>query len=209
MSHGQLSDGIASVSLASGWVLICAVLTVCQLVLGVVLLTAASGKILRSEEFTSALRLSKLPRTTVTPVAGLVVAFELLGTLVLLEGTRQLLLLGFGGAIALLAAFTAWLAWMNRNGLNVECGCFGPNSSKVSRRSIARNTALLIVATSGATLAAISKSLLPSASLQMTILVTCVGLIYILAAGFLRARSELVLSLGKVLASRRSDDNGG
>src|SRR5216684_2738540 len=52
-------------------------LLACQLALAVTLLSAATGKLLNTEQFLNALRLSRIPKTLVTPVAVLVPTLEM------------------------------------------------------------------------------------------------------------------------------------
>ncbi len=52
-------------------------LLTCQIALAVIFLVAATGKLLQSEQFIAALRLSHLPRALVTPTAVLTPTLEL------------------------------------------------------------------------------------------------------------------------------------
>jgi hypothetical protein len=60
-----------------------------QVILSVVLLVAATEKMLRSEEFFAALRLSHLPAGSITPIGVAVPVLDLTLALVLLAPTRN------------------------------------------------------------------------------------------------------------------------
>src|SRR5215204_6063779 len=96
-----------------------------QVILSVVLLVAATEKILRSQEFFAALRLSHLPAGAIAPLGIAVPALELILALALLLAPVQWLPLAFGVAALLFGAFTAWMAWVRARRLRVRCGCFG------------------------------------------------------------------------------------
>ncbi len=57
---------------------------------------------------------------------------------------------GFGGAVALLAAFTAAQLLALRRGRAVTCACFGRADTPVSRTGVARNAALIALGLLGA-----------------------------------------------------------
>ena len=124
-----------------------------QVILSAVLLVAATEKMLRSEEFFAALRLSHLPAGSIAPIGVAVPALELTLALALLLAPARWLPLAFGAAALVLGAFTAWMGWVRARRLRVRCGCFGPGGGHVGPRTIARNLLLLALALGGLVLA--------------------------------------------------------
>lgn len=174
-------------------------LTVCQLSLAVVLVTAAATKVLSSEDYLAALRLSKVPKAAVLPLGALVVALELALSLLLLQGSRTLLLAGFSLCTGTLALFALWAVWMNGRGLKVRCGCFGDSETTIGPTLILRNLALVALALFGLTMATKFASLLPKPSAEGLIAASTLGMVYALGIAFLRARTALVYSFRQLL----------
>src|SRR5689334_21675171 len=100
-------------------------LTAAQIALAVVMLTAANGKLLRSDEFIAALRLSRLPEAAVrvaavgTPVLEVALAFWLV------LAPAASLPVAFATTAAVLVIFTGWMTSVRARRLYVRCGCFG------------------------------------------------------------------------------------
>ncbi len=169
-----------------------------QLILSVVFLLAATGKVLRSEEFAAALRLSHLPPTLVAPLRAAVPVVELGLALALVLGTPESLPVALAITVVLLGAFTAWMIWVRSRRLRVRCGCFGTGSAEVGRRTIARNLLLTLLALLGLALAARATSPLPGPSLPMAVLVSSVGLIVALLLALRTALPSLAMKLDQL-----------
>ncbi|MGH2486534.1 MAG: MauE/DoxX family redox-associated membrane protein, partial [Ktedonobacterales bacterium] len=112
------------------------VLLVCQLGLALVLLLAATGKLINSEQFRAALRLSKLPSGLDMPISLLVPSVE-----VLLAGALVLAVPRFLPAVLVLTTllfslFTAWIFSVYVQGMKIKCGCFGTGDSDIGLRTL-------------------------------------------------------------------------
>ncbi len=173
-------------------------LLVIQLVLSAVLLLAGAGKMLRSEEFAAALRLSHLPAVLVRPLGVVVPVLELGVALALVLTTPRWLPVALGAASALLAAFTAWMGWVWARGLRVRCGCFGVGDAKVGGRSIARNLLLLLLALGGVGLARRVDSPLSDPSVWLVIAATAAGMFVALLVALRAALPALALNLDRL-----------
>jgi hypothetical protein len=146
-----------------------------QVLLGTVLLIAATAKAFQPEDFASALRLSHLPSRL---VKSLIVAIPLLEScvaLTLVLSTRRTLPVALSAAAALFGMFTLWMIWIHANRLRVRCGCFGPGGTEVGQRSFTRNGLLIVLAAAGVLLAGRTDSPLPAPSLWMVVAVTTVA----------------------------------
>jgi hypothetical protein len=175
-----------------------------QLSLSGVFLLAATGKVLRSEEFLAALRLSHLPEVFVGVLGVGVPALEYGLVIALLISTPLTLQVALSIAIALLAVFTVWMVWVVARQLHLRCGCFGTGGVEVGLYSIARNSLLLLVATAALVLARQTRSPLPLPSgwLVMTIIALSMG--FVLLYALWATRSGLILTLHR-LESRLAD----
>jgi hypothetical protein len=170
-----------------------------QLVLSTVLLLAGTGKVLRSDEFSAALRLSHLPTVCVRVLQLAVPVLELGLALALVLATPRLLPFALAGTAALLAVFTIWMGWVRAHRLRVQCGCFGPGGPRVGGRSIARNLLLLVLALGGLGLAVRVDSPLPeSPSLWLTVTATAAGMLVALLVALQAALPALALSLDRL-----------
>jgi hypothetical protein len=165
-----------------------------QVILSVVLLVAATEKILRSEEFFAALRLSHLPAGSIAPIGVSVPALELTLALGLLLAPARWLPLAFGASALVLGAFTAWMGWVRARRLRVHCGCFSPGGGHVGPRTIARNLLLLALALGGLMLAGQTRSPLPGPSLAMAVTVTSLGVCLALLLALRTVWPHLILS---------------
>jgi hypothetical protein len=119
-------------------------LTAClQIVVAVVLITAATGKILQPDEFRQALEASGLSTRVVAP---LVPTIELgVGLMFLIAQSRALPVL-FAIALGLFGVFSAWIVWVAVRKIRVHCGCFGSRTAEVGYRDILRNLFLAALA---------------------------------------------------------------
>lgn len=183
------------------------VLAAIQLILCAVFLLAGTGKVLHSDEFSTALRLSRLPDRVVAPAGVLVPALEFGVAAGLVLQTSRSLLVALGVAVVVLTAFTAWMVWVYARGLRVRCGCFGHASTVVGPRGIERNLVLLGLALVGLLLAWRTSSPLPGPSLWMGITITATGLCAALLIALRMALPALVLNLDPV--NRGSRPQGG
>lgn len=204
-AHGELRfAGQGSIRSGKGarvaWLLL-----VAQLALAGVLLLAATGKALRAEEFTAALRLSHLPPGFIAPLAVAVPLLEAGLAVALLLGGERSVVAALVATAGLFAAFTLWMGWVRGRRLRVRCGCFGVGGAEVGTRSIGRNLLLLLVAVAGAVLAARTENLLPGPSLPMAVTVTalgaCVALLVALRAGW----PSLALTIDRLEAQGQAD----
>lgn len=166
-----------------------------QLALGAVLLLAATGKVLHSEEFLAALRLSYLPAVLVRALGVGVPMLEYCLSVALLVSTPRTLQMALGTTVALLTIFTAWMVWVVGRQLHLQCGCFGTGGVAVGLYTIARNGLLLLIAISGLVLARQTRSPLPSPSGWLTITVMAVGMGFVLLHAFWVTRPGLILTL--------------
>mgnify|MGYP001366579565 CR=1 FL=1 len=170
-----------------------------QLALSAVLVVACTGKILQSEQFAAALRLSHIPAGLAESFRIAIPVLECCLALALLVSVPRSLQVALAVAAGLFAIFTSWLVWVVARRMHLHCGCFGASGAEVSSLSIARNVALLLAAVGGAILAGWTESPLPAPSLWTVVTVSScamgVALLVSLRAGF----PSLVLSMERVL----------
>lgn len=114
-----------------------------QAVLAGTLFVAAIGKLLRSEEFMAALRLSHLPEGVVSALAVIVPLLEAGFGAWLLLASPTTISFALVATLGLLILFTGWMAWVRVRRLHVRCGCFGPNGGEVDLATISRNLGLI------------------------------------------------------------------
>lgn len=175
-----------------------------QIALAVVLILAATGKLLRADEFGAALRLSHLPEVLVAPLAVVVPILELGLGLALLLAPDGVLPVALGATAALLACFTLWMGWVRAKKLRVRCGCFGTGDREIGVRSLGRNALLLGVALIGLFLAGRVEAPASGPSLPMAVAVTSVGLCLALLQGLRAAWPHLALTFDR-LEAREAD----
>ncbi|HEU0114871.1 MAG TPA: MauE/DoxX family redox-associated membrane protein [Thermomicrobiales bacterium] len=162
-----------------------------QLVLAGVLIVAATGKLLRSDEFVAALRLSRLPEAAVRVAAvGVPAAETALAFWLVLAPSRQLPH-AFSATAALLALFTGWMIWVRARRLFVRCGCFG-GGGEVGAATIVRNLILCGLAVGGAALAAV-RSPLPGFSFEALLTAVPIALVVALLQALWTAWPRLVI----------------
>lgn len=173
-------------------------LLACQITLAVILLLAATGKILNSEQFLPALRLSGVPKVLVTPIAILTPALEMCLAFGLVLSSPQLLPLTMAATAGLFGIFTVWMVSIYAHGLRVKCGCFGIANSDIGPHSILRNGILITVSLGGFILALNTQSLLPTPSLWLVITILSSGMCLMLLRAFQGGRFALILSMTKL-----------
>jgi hypothetical protein len=118
---------------------------VARLVLAAVFAVAGAAKLADRDDARRTLRGFEVPVALVAPLALLLPVAELATAGALLAAPT--IVAGAVGAIALLTAFSAAIAVAIARGRQVECGCFGRlYATMVSRRTLARNGALLALA---------------------------------------------------------------
>lgn len=178
------------------------ILLALQFCLSCVLLIAATGKILRPEEFLAALRLSHLPAALIRPLGIGVPAIEYSLAVALLVGTPVTLRIALGATMVLFATFTGWMAWVLARRLHIRCGCFGTGDAEIGQHSIVRNGLLLSVALGGFVLAGAVSSPLPRPAIPLAIMVTAIGMGGVLLLALRAVLPGLVLTLGQSEARR-------
>jgi hypothetical protein len=171
-----------------------------QVILSAVLIAAAAEKLLRSDEFFAALRLSHRPEGVVAAVGVAVPAIELALALALLLAPAGWLPFAFGAVALLFAAFTAWMGWVRASGLRIRCGCFGLSGGRVGPRTIGRNFVLLCLALAGLILAMRTSTPLPEPSLPMAVTVTALAACLALLIALRSAWPRLILNFGQYQA---------
>jgi methylamine utilization protein MauE len=175
-------------------------LVVVQVVTAATFLVSGVSKVLRPDEFSAALRLSHVPAPVARGAAGMpLVELALSLLLVLVAGSA--LAIAFGAALALLVAFTGWMAWILVRGLNVRCGCFGSSGSEVGWKTLLRNGLLIALAAAGLALALGSETALPSFSVWTLATVSAIELVGAVVVALVRAWPVLVLTMARLSES--------
>lgn len=176
-------------------------LLVCQLLLAAILLFAVGSKLLQSEQFLAALRLSHLPRRLLIPLAVCVTSAEVVVSTGLVLSPRWLLPWFFAGALSLLGSFTLWMIFIYAQKLRIKCGCFGTASGYVGLQSIVRNLLLLIVSLGGFLISFRIHNLLLEPSLWMFMSMLSIEMCLLLLQAFWHAKPALLISLSRQLES--------
>lgn len=172
-------------------------LLACQLGLALVLILAATGKLVNSEQFRAALRLSHVPSTLISLISVLIPPAELCLAGALVLGTPRILPAIMISTALLLAAFTAWMYFVYSRGMRVRCGCFGTGGSEVGIRTILRNTLLILMALVGVTLALNTRSPLPALSLWWVMAVVSSSMAVMLIDAVVQSKHLLVFTLAQ------------
>lgn len=170
-------------------------LVFCQFALAIVLLLAATGKLLNLEQLLTALRLSAIPELFVEPLARLTPVVELCLGISLLLSPAHLLSIVMLTTLCLLSIFTLWMIIVYVRGLHIQCGCFGTGNAHVGPVTLLRNGVLLALALGGFLLARTTHSLLPSPSLWMILSVFTGAMCLMLLSAFQHTRSALILTI--------------
>jgi Methylamine utilisation protein MauE len=174
------------------------VLLAVQAGLAASLLVAATGKLVARGAFAATLRQSRLPDALAGPLGVVVPAVELALSLAVALGTGTVLSASLAATVALLAAFTAWLAWTAGRGLRIDCACFGPLSREVGPGTIARNVVLLGVAVGGLVLSVRTATPFSGPFLLKVMGAGAAGMTLALGVGLAAALPMLVLSRRKL-----------
>jgi hypothetical protein len=164
-----------------------------QVLLAGVMIVAATGKLLRSDEFVAALRLSRLPDGVAAVAAVTVPAAEAALAFWLVLSPPGLLPAAFAATAALLALFTGWMVWVRARRLFVRCGCFGGGGGEVGAATIVRNLVLMCLAAGGAALAAAVPSPLPGFSFEALLAAIPIALLVALAQALWSVWPRLVI----------------
>jgi hypothetical protein len=178
-------------------------LTAAQIALAVVMLTAANGKLLRSDEFIAALRLSRLPDAAVrvaavgTPVVEAALAFWLV------LAPADSLSVAFATTAAVLAIFTGWMASVRARRLYIRCGCFGGGGGEVGAATILRNLVFLALAVGGTILALIGRSWLPGFSFEAALAAIPIALAVALGQALWMVWPHLVVRYDQLRGGRQ------
>ena len=170
-----------------------ALLAALQIGLGTLLTVASVGKILRPEDFTTAMRRTGVPENVVGVLGPGLPAAELVLALVLVNTAGRWLVWALAASCVLLGSFTVWLAAIVAGGLRVRCGCFGAVGAQVRAWTVLRNLALTAAAGIGALLASRGRPgpLVPS--LWLLIVTTSVQMGVVLLYAFQFGRPALLL----------------
>jgi len=174
-------------------------LLLCQLVLATILLVAATGKMINSEQLAAALRLSHISNALITPLVVFLPFLEMGLAFGLVFDTSSLLpffLIATGG---LLSIFTFWMLIVSLRGLHLQCGCFGPGRSEISWNTILRNIFFIALTVGGLISAFQSRSSLPVPSIWMLVTVLSGGMCIILLWSFWQGKSGLLLSVAQLI----------
>lgn len=122
----------------------------CRGAVWAVFVAAAAGKAHRGafRDFVSSLTTVRwLPARLAAPAAVAVVALE--GAAAIALAVPRTATIGYGLAVAGLAAFTATAATSLRRGERLRCHCFGADAGPIGRSQIVRNCALIAIALAG------------------------------------------------------------
>jgi len=181
-----------------------AILLAGQVILGFAFVYAAIGKMLTSEDFADAIRLSGLPGSLVAPVEILIVCAETAVTIGSWQGDRRILQVASSAAAVMLIAFTFWMIWMLRRGLAIRCGCFGSTTSRIGLKSVIRNLALVCMAILTTGLSLEYRSELPPINGQVLYVILGAALLVALGRAFWFGKGALLLNLDDVLEATRT-----
>ena len=176
-----------------------------QVVLAVVLIAAAGGKVIRGREMAGALRLSRVPGAAALSVV--VPILELGLGILLLVARGAALRMTFAATVLLLVTFTGWLVYVRAKDLKIRCGCFGAASKEVTNLTLVRNVMFIALGVAGAVATAAATSPLPESSVYWLMAVGSIAVTILLAAAFNQVRSHLVLSL-ETMKRRRDIASG-
>ncbi|MBI2760446.1 MAG: hypothetical protein HYX51_03345 [Chloroflexi bacterium] len=175
-------------------------LLLCQILITLVLLVAATAKLLDSRDFYNALEFSGIPSiiiratTIMTPVVEVVLAA---GIIVSKPNSLRVVM---AGTSLLFLAFTVWSASIVARGLRLSCGCFGTSDDYVNIWSVVRNAGLTMVAILALFFGTQADSPIPAASFEVLAFTTALFMVLMLARAFRLARCELVLTIDELLS---------
>lgn len=164
-------------------------------VLACTFLAAGIGKWLQVGDFAAALRLSHIPEAGLRVLTRSIPILEVAIALSLVWGSADSILVGTVAAGTLLILFSVWIAWVLARRIRIRCGCFGASYRSLGLHSLARNLALLSLASVAIWLESANANwLLPPRSISTAILVTSIAMALSLSIAFRRARPAMVLT---------------
>ena len=177
------------------------ILLLLQLGLGGMFIASGASKLLQSDEFAAALRLSHLPEPLAVGLMTIVPVLELGLAAWLFMASPEGLPRAFLACAVLLGLFTLWMFWVSGRKLAVSCGCFGGEGGVVGARTIARNVVLLAVALLGWELANRNVSPLGGVSLGAVIILSSLVLVVALVQVARLAKPHMTLTYDQYRAS--------
>ncbi|OPC77002.1 hypothetical protein B4N89_41190 [Embleya scabrispora] len=134
-------------------------LLACRVLLGLVLVASAGGKLRGGEAFRAFVEATRelgAPARRARSIAIAVVVGEIAAALSLAAPPNGFV--GFALALPLLTAFTIAILGALRRGTNASCACFGASATPIGRRHVVRNAVLITVAGTGLALGAAGAS---------------------------------------------------
>ncbi len=182
-------------------------LLACQLVLATVLVLAATGKLLNSEQLAAALRLSHIPKALITPLMVLTPAVELCLAGGLVLSTPLSLPFIMVVIVGLFCIFTVWMLTVYARDLRLRCGCFGPGRSDIGLGTILRNALLIVIALGGLVLSFYTHSSLPALLLWMIVTVLSLEMCVTLLWSFWQGKAALILSIAQLVRSQENTES--
>lgn len=171
-------------------------LGVLQTALAVIMLMAATGKFLQSDQFRDAIMSTRVPEPVADALASFVPFLETALAIGLMLTSGSALRISLALLVILLAIFTGWMIWVVVLGLRIACGCFGPAGSYIGAWTVLRNTVFLIAAVATFLLSLVVASPLPTFSLPSLITICSGAASVMLLIALRHAAPERVL-LGK------------
>jgi hypothetical protein len=179
-----------------------------QIGLSLVLVSAATGKILSSQDFAATLRLSRFDDRLVRMLTPAVPTVELAIAGALVVSAGMALQITMGAATVLMAAFTAWMVSVRARGISLRCACFGSRGAPVGPRTMLRNAVFAAVALGGLVASTTTDSALPGPSGWMVLATVGGAVTVMLVVAFAFARPNLILSLKQVYDLQPPADHG-
>ncbi len=178
------------------------ILLFCQVVLAVVLLVAATGKFINSEQLAVALRLSHISKALITPIVVLLPILELSLAFGLLLSTPRWLSLVMASTVGLFSVFTLWMLTVYIRGLKLRCGCFGAGGSDIGLHTLLKNTLLIAFSVGGLVLSFYVQSPLPILSFWLVVVVLSLGMCVVLLWSLQQAKTALILSVSQLVKTQ-------
>lgn len=169
-------------------------LALMQVGLSVVLLVAATGKVLHPGALVSALLQSGVPPRTARRVSALLPPLECALACGLVLFRNPLLTATLALSLCLFVGFTAWMLWVLARGLNLNCACFGASGkARIGILGVVRNAGLMVFTIVAGVLASRSETMLPATSIWTVAAVVSTGMACALAVSAWSVRGGLVL----------------
>lgn len=174
-----------------------------QLSLSVILVVAATRKMLNLDEFTAVLRLSYIPDRVIRPVGLLVPVAEVTLAFCLVVATSRSLRAAMVLTVGLFALFSIWMLWVLASRpahSRLRCGCFGAGAEVIGGRSLLRNAILISWSVCGAFLATRVQSPLPLPSTDMVVVTSSTFTVLALLVGLWTAWPNLLSTFDQLEA---------